>query len=174
MKTERRRRGGLLRSSLLVLLLLLTGTAARAEDGYRLWLRYDALPRRALRLYRPLVTSVVVQGKSATLDATRAELVEGCAGLFGRPVASSERVERDGAIVVGTPNSSPLIDGLGWARQLDALGPEGFVIRSAKLKGRAVTVIASKGDAGALYGAFHSLRLLQTLRPVGNLNVSER
>src|SRR4051794_30252592 len=103
------RRGSVLRQSLLVVLLLITATAARAEDGYRLWLRYDALPARALRVYRPLVTSVVVQGKSATLDAARAELSEGCAGMLGRSVPSSERVERDGAIVVGTPKSSPLI-----------------------------------------------------------------
>lgn len=174
MKTERRRRDGVLGASLLVLLLSLTGTAARAEDGYRLWLRYDALPERALRVYRPLVTSVVVQGRSATLDAARAELAEGCAGLLGRPIPLSERVERDGAIVVGTPKSSPLIDSLGWARQLDALGPEGFRIRSVRLGGRGVTVIASKGEAGALYGVFHLLRLMQALRPVGDLNVSER
>src|ERR1700754_219417 len=135
MKTERSRRDGLLRLSLLVLLMLPAGTAARAEDGYRLWLRYDALPERALRAYRPLVTSVVVQGKSATLDAARAELSEGCAGLLGRPVPSTERVERDGAIVAGTPKSSPLIGRLGWARQLEALGAEGFLIRSLKLKG---------------------------------------
>jgi len=173
MKAERSLREIVSRSSLLVVLLLLTGTA-EAEDGYRLWLRYDALPARALRAYRPLVTSVVVQGRSATLDAARAELVEGCAGLLGRPIPSADRVGRDGAIVVGTPKSSPLIDGLGWTRQLDALGAEGFLIRSVRLRGRAVTVIASEGEAGALYGAFHFLRLMQTLRPVGNLNVSER
>jgi alpha-glucuronidase len=173
MKAERSRCDIVLRSSLFVLLLLLTGTA-KAEDGYRLWLRYDALPARALRAYRPLVTSVVVEGKSATLDAARAELVEGCAGLLGRSVPAPQKLERDGAVVVGTPKSSPLIDGLGWTRQLDALGAEGFLIRSVKLEGRAVTVIASKGEAGALYGAFHFLRLMQTLRPVGNLSVSER
>lgn len=174
MNAERSRRDSVLRPPLLALLLLLAGASARAEDGYRLWLRYDALPARALRLYRPLVTSVVVEGKSATLDAARAELLEGCSGLLGLTVPSSERVERDGAIVVGTPETSTLVGGLGWARQLDALGGEGFLIRSARLKGRAVTVIASVGEAGALYGVFHFLRLLQTLRPVAGLNVSER
>src|ERR1700749_2694120 len=148
MKTEPVRRDSLLRLLLFVLLLSVTGTAARAEDGYRLWLRYDALPERALRVYRPLVTSVVAQGKSATLDAARAELSEGCAGLLGRPVPSTGRVEGDGAIVAGTPKSSPLINRLGWTRQLETLGAEGFLIRSLKLKGRAVTVIASEGEAG--------------------------
>jgi alpha-glucuronidase len=175
MNAERNLIGGRgLSASLLLALMFLAGASAKADDGYRLWLRYDALPRRSLRVYRPLVSSIVVQGDSATLDAARAELVEGCAGLLDRSIPSTQRIERDGAVVVGTPKSSVLIAELGWARQLGALGPEGFRIRSLKLKGRAVTVIASVGEAGALYGAFHFLRLMQTLRPLGKLDVSER
>jgi alpha-glucuronidase len=174
MNAERSRGVGGLSASLLFALLFLASASAKAEDGYRLWLRYDALPERALRLYRPLVNSIVVQGKSATLDAARAELVEGCTGLLGRSIPSTDRIERDGALVVGTPKSSVLVAKLGWARQLDALGPEGFRIRSVRVGGRAVTVIASVGEAGALYGAFHLLRLMQTLRPLSNLDVSER
>ena len=155
-------------------LQLLAGATAAAEDGYRLWLRYDPLPRRMVEVYRPRVASVVVEGKSPTLDAIRTELVGGCTGLLGGSVPLAEKVERDGAVVVGTPQSSPLVAGLGWQRQLDALGPEGFRIRSAKLGGRSVTVIASGGEAGALYGAFHFLRLLQTQQPINNLDISQK
>ena len=155
-------------------LQLLAGATAAAEDGYRLWLRYDPLPRRMVEVYRPRVASVVVEGKSPTLDAIRTELVGGCTGLLGGSVPLAEKVERDGAVVVGTPQSSPLVAGLGWQRQLDALGPEGFRIRSAKLGGRPVTVIASGGEAGALYGAFHFLRLLQTQQPVADLDISQK
>ena len=155
-------------------LQLLAGATAAAEDGYRLWLRYDPLPRRMVEVYRPRVASVVVEGKSPTLDAIRTELVGGCTGLLGGSVPLAEKVERDGAVVVGTPQSSPLVAGLGWQRQLDALGPEGFRIRSAKLGGRSVTVIASGGEAGALYGAFHFLRLLQTQQPVADLDISQK
>jgi alpha-glucuronidase len=153
---------------------LLAASTAKAEDGYRLWLRYDALPGEAAEGYRRQITSVVVQGKSPTLDAVRTELVGGCTGLLGGPVQFAGRVERDGAVVAGTPSGSPLIAGLGWHRQLAALGPEGFRIRTARLGGRAVTVIASQGEAGALYGAFHFLRLLQTLQPVNDLDISQR
>ncbi len=155
-------------------LQLLAGATAAAEDGYRLWLRYDPLPRRMVEVYRPRVASVVVEGKSPTLDAIRTELAGGCTGLLGGSVPLAEKVERDGAVVVGTPQSSPLVAGLGWQRQLDALGPEGFRIRSAKLGGRSVTVIASGGEAGALYGAFHFLRLLQTQQPINNLDISQK
>ena len=37
-----------------------------------------------------------------------------------------------------------------------------------------MTVIASEGEIGALYGAFHFLRLVQTLRPIDDLDVGQR
>ena len=148
--------------------------AARGEDGYRLWLRYDPLPRQIIEVYRPRVASVVVEGHSPTLDAARTELVSGCTGLLGRSVPLAEKVERDGAVVAGTPQSSRLIGGLGWQRQLAALGPEGFRIRSIKLGGHTVTVIASSGETGALYGVFHFLRLMQTQQSVRHLDVSQK
>src|SRR5215216_6687936 len=101
-----------------VVLQFFIGATAKAEDGYRLWLRYDPLPRQVIGAYRPHVTSVVVPGVSATLDAIRAELARGCAGLFASPVPLAAGVDRDGALVVGTPKSSPLIAGLNWGRQL--------------------------------------------------------
>ena len=160
---------------LAVALQLCTGAEALADDGYRLWLRYDPLPANVVKDYRPRVTSVVVQGHSPTLDALRTELVRGSTGLLGGAVPlATEKVERDGAVIVGTPSGSPLIDGLGWGRQLAALGPEGFRLRSVKLGGRAVTVIASQGEVGALYGAFHFLRLLQTQQSIANLDVSRQ
>jgi alpha-glucuronidase len=148
--------------------------SARAEDGYRLWLRYDRLPDRALVAYRPRIASVVAPGSSATLDAIRTELVAGCSGLLGQPTPVAPDIDRDGALVVGTPRSSPIIAGLGWSRQLTELGPQGFRIRSLRLGGHLVNVIASDGELGALYGAFHFLRLVQTLQPVDDLDVSQR
>src|SRR5258708_4805890 len=108
------------------------GAKAQAEDGYRLWLRYDPLPARVAGGYRPRVTSVVVNGSSATLDALRAELISGCGGLLGRPIPAAGGVNQAGAVVAGTPESSPLIKRLGWETQLAQLGPEGFRIRSVK------------------------------------------
>ena len=153
---------------------LATTSVAKGEDGYRLWLRYELLPKQMIAAYRPRVTSVVAPGKSASLNAIRAELVEGCTGLLGRPVQVAEMVVSDGAIVVGTPTSSSLISGLGWQRQLAGLGTEGFRIRSFKLGHHSVTIIASNSEVGALYGAFYFLRLMQTLQPIDNLEVSEK
>ena len=43
-----------------VAILLFGGAITKAEDGYRLWLRYDPLPKQSIDVYRPRVTSVVV------------------------------------------------------------------------------------------------------------------
>jgi len=159
---------------LVVMFLVMGGTAAQADDGYRLWLRYDSLPAPLIRAYRERVTSVVVTGNSATLDNIRTELVNGFTGLLGAPVPLRSDADRDGVVVVGTPKSSTLIGGLRWQAQLARLGPEGFRIRSVKLGGHSVTVIASNSEVGALYGAFHFLRLLQTQQPINALDVIQK
>jgi alpha-glucuronidase len=155
-------------------ILFLAAASAKAEDGYRLWLRYDPLPKQALEGYRPRVAAVIAQGDSATARAIREELATGLSGLLGAPIPVAERLDRDGAVIAGTPKSSSLIAGLKWDRQIAGLGAEGFRIRSVKLSGRAATVIAANSELGALYGAFHFLRLIQTSQPIDNLDLTQK
>jgi alpha-glucuronidase len=56
---------------------------------------------------------------------------------------------------------------------LTGLGSEGYVIRSVDVDGHGATVIAGGGDAGALYGAFHFLRLIQTRQALDDLDIRE-
>ncbi len=174
MHSEQRRSCGTLLASLAIAIIFVTGAISKAEDGYRLWLRYDPLPKRTIEAYRPRIASVVVPGDSATLEVIRTELVNGCTGLLGSAVPIANEANRDGAVIAGTLKSSPQIATLGWERQLADLGPEGFRIRSLKIGYRSVIVIASSGEVGALYGAFHFLRLLQTLQPIDKLDVSQK
>src|SRR5690349_13587289 len=161
-------------SQLTIAFLVFAVTTARAEDGYRLWLRYDPLPKEYLRVYNPHVTAMVAPGNSATLDAIRGELAQGLSGLLGRTIPLVNDVDRDGVILVGTPRNSPQIASLRWERPLALLGAEGFRIRSLRLGNHPVTVIASQSEVGALYGTFYFLRLIQTLQPIASLNVTER
>ena len=156
-----------------ITLLLLATTTASAEDGYRLWFRYDSLPASAAAAYRSQITSLVVDGKSPTFEIIRDELTDGLAKLLGKSISRNEKIDRDGAVVVVTAKSS-LAAGLNWKRQLETLGPEGFRIASVRLGGHSVIVIASAGEVGALYGAFHFLRLLETLKPIAGLNIVEK
>jgi len=159
---------------LAVVIIFVAGAISKAEDGYRLWLRYDPLPRQTIESYRPRITSIVVAGDSATLAAIRTELVSGCSGLLGSKVPVADEVNRDGAVIAGTPKSSPEIGRLGWERQLADLGPEGFRVRAIRLGRHSVTVIAANTEVGALYGVFHFLRLMQTLQPINRLDVTQK
>ncbi|HEY2962495.1 MAG TPA: alpha-glucuronidase family glycosyl hydrolase [Pyrinomonadaceae bacterium] len=157
-----------------VLLVLLCGFAsvAKGDDGYRLWLRYEQLPARSMNLYRERIKSIAVQGKSTTFDAIRNELRLGCTGLLATPV-NVEQDSDDASVVVGLPETSSLIRKLRWETDLKKLGPEGFRIRTIREANRSVVVIAATTDIGALYGAFHFLRLLQTEQPIDRLQIDQ-
>jgi len=150
------------------------GAIAHAETGYDLWLRYVPVHDAATRgAYAKAITAIVAPDASPTARVVRAELERGLGGVLGVRVPVSVHVA-DGAVVVGTPTGSPLIAALGWGDALGRLGDEGYLIRSAKVGGHAATVIASRGEAGTLYGAFHFLRLMQTGQPIAALDISQR
>src|ERR1051325_2285089 len=125
-----------------VLFVLFCGiSTVRADDGYRLWLRYEQLPSRSLSLYRQRIQSIAVHGNSATFDAIRGELSAGCAGLLGTPIVVGDRDEA--SVIVGTPQTSNFIRGLGWAAELQKLESGGYRIRTVRDGNRTVVVIAS-------------------------------
>jgi alpha-glucuronidase len=155
-------------------LALAAAHPARAETGYDLWLRYAPVTDDAARAdYRKAATAIVAQDRGPTATIAAAELERGLGKLLAAPVPRANAV-RAGAIVIGTPAGSPLVSALGWSAELDPLGPEGYVIRSTRIGGQPATVIASRGEQGLLYGAFHLLRLVQTGQPVAALHVSAR
>ena len=141
---------------------------ALAEDGYDLWLRYRPIEGSSLGRYRTAATEIVQSGRSPTLLAAQVEMTRGLAGLLGEapPVASG--VTQNGAIVLGTPATSSTVAGLPG---LPDTATEGYVIRTASVNGRRVTIIGAGSEIGVLYGAFHFLRLLQTRQPVENLDL---
>jgi alpha-glucuronidase len=142
-------------------LIFLISSPAQAEDGHRLWLRYDPLPAPLLSRYRVLATEIVVQADGAVARSAANELQRGLSGLLARPVPLRSAVDRDGAIVVR-------------ADKIADVGSEGFVVRSERVAGHRSTIIAANTERGLLYGAFALLRLIQTGRPIGRLNVTDR
>ncbi|MGH8026793.1 MAG: alpha-glucuronidase family glycosyl hydrolase, partial [Pseudoxanthomonas sp.] len=154
-----------------LLAMMLWLPLAHAEDGYDLWLRYRAVSDQQGEIYRAQVSQLVAARATPMQVATGAELSRGLRGLLGVEIPASAAVTRNGALIVGTPTSSPVIAGL--RLELAGLGREGYLIRSVEVDGHAATVIAANGDAGALYGAFHFLRLLQTGQSLERLQVRE-
>ena len=154
------------------LLGLAVGRTAWAEDGYRLWLRYEPVADAGRRAeYQRAAEHLLVQEPSDTGRAIGAELARGLSGLTGATVTADGAA---GGVLVGTPAGSPLVRALGWDADLAAVGDDGFVIRRATVAGRPTLVVASAGKPGLLYGAFDLLRRMQTAQPIDTLNVSQR
>jgi alpha-glucuronidase len=157
------------------MLLLLAGwgaaAAALAEDGYDLWLRYRPLPSEWVEAYRHHASEITLpQSPSPTLDIARAELSRGLGGLLGTVPSVAAQPTMDGSIILGTPQSSPLVARLGLT--LKPLGAEGYVIHSLTYESHRVTIIAANDDVGVLYGTFHFLRLLQTHQTLEHLELA--
>ncbi|SDL10358.1 alpha-glucuronidase [Catalinimonas alkaloidigena] len=161
------------RFSLFVFCCLLVSLPSFAEDGYRLWLRYDPIADQAVRTrYQAALKNVLMEGDSPTLVAAREELMEGLRGLLDTNVPFNPAVQ-DGTLLVGTLQTLAPVGELNLEKPLRQVGDEGYLIFTTKLKRRNVTVVAANTDVGVLYGCFHLLRLLQTHQPLQNLNLQE-
>ena len=142
------------------------------EDGSQLWLRYPKIALASkLTEYQSALTHVVNAGNSATLQLAQAEVVKGLSGLLGQTVATADAPTGDGAVVLGTPDSSSLIKGLAIA-DLSKVGNEGYVIQAAVLGGKQAIIVAGNTDVGVLHGAFAFLRHLQCFRPLQGLAIT--
>lgn len=124
---------------------------AQADDGYRLWLRYERITDDALRnsyvaaarnisLFLPETT------ESSTLAAAREELTAGISGLL-EIQPQFKRIQNP---------ADP------------SLGAEGFAIKSTP---NGIQILANR-EIGILYGAFALLRYLQTHQPLARLDVT--
>ncbi len=148
---------------------------ALAEDGYKLWLRYNKISSpKLLSRYKSSVTQVVINPSCPVLKAAQEEIEMGLKGMFQKDIPVSSSVSVNGALILGTPDESPLVKNLIKTGDLNRLGEEGYVIRSLLYKNHPVTVIAANKPAGVLYGVFHFLRLIQTEESISNLNIQSK
>ncbi len=158
---------------MLFLTVVMPVLVASAEDGYRLWLRYDVVSDLALRnAYLKHISGWVMEGSSPTLEVAKKELQHGLNGLLSANITEVRQVDRDGIVVAGTPASSSLLNSAEIAEKLKDLGNEGYIIFSSRIRQKNAIVIAGNRDIGVLYGIFHFLRLLQTGQVISNLEIA--
>jgi alpha-glucuronidase len=148
-------------------------TDLKSEDGYRLWLRYDLISDpQVLDSYRKMVDSWIIEGDSPVLKSSAGELQMGLSGLLGKSITEVKTVGKNGTIIAGTPESSPIIASLKLDKRLAELGDEGYLIFNTKYKRKKVIVIAANKEQGVLYGTFHFLRLLQMHEDISLLAIA--
>jgi alpha-glucuronidase len=138
-------------------LLIVMASAASAEDGYDLWLRYRPVEPQWRGAYASRATAVVELSHSPTLDAAAGELRRGISGMLGAAPGSTLA---DGAIVL-------------VAEARSRGGGEGYCLESTRVGGHPVTLIKGTSGVEALYGAFAYLRLMQTRSLPARLNICD-
>ena len=159
-------------SLVFMLFMLAALNFANADDGYRLWLKYDLISDvRLLKEYKKLIHAAMVKGESATIQAARNELQAGLNGLLGSTIPQVNNVTENGIIMAGAFKNFPLLQDANLKISLMQVGDEGFVISSMKVNGKKVIFITANKDIGVLYGVFHFLKLLQTNQDISTLNV---
>ncbi|MDM8004182.1 MAG: alpha-glucuronidase family glycosyl hydrolase, partial [Bacteroidota bacterium] len=162
-------------SFLLVVLLLVPAAPVLADDGYRLWLGFDPVTDRAyLKDCGQRFGNVIITGDSPVLRTAHDEFIAGLASMTGMRISEVTSPEGRGTLIAGTFSSSPLIATLLPDAVPGATGEEGYVIRSIKQGRRHITVVASEGERGVLYGLFQLLRLISTGSPLDNLDITEQ
>lgn len=154
-----------------LLSLLFKTSDLQAEDGYRLWLRYDLIAdSQKLKTYRQSLQGWIVDGSSPTLTVVKDELAVGLSGLLGMNIPNVSGINKNGILVVGTSQSS-LLSKLNLSGKLKNTRPDGFVIFNTFINGKKAIVITANEDSGVMYGVFHFLRLLQTHQNIDNLSI---
>ena len=150
-----------------LLVYFIFGVAAlRAEDGYRLWLRYDKIDDPILlQQYQSRISTINFPTNSATSIVAKKELLDGLQGLLNKKINESTQLVTNSIIVALNYTSQGAT-----RKNYDSLGREGFVIFTLNAK-RHITVISAHTDAGILYGVFYFLRMIQTHQSIAGLNV---
>jgi alpha-glucuronidase len=96
-----------------------------AEEGYRLWLRYDKIDDAALlQQYRNEILSIKFTDSSPTLLAAKEELSKGLSGSLDKKISEQSAI-KNGCVLVGTASASD-IRSLISNDVFKNLGTEGF------------------------------------------------
>lgn len=82
---------------------ILSGGVNRAEDGYRLWLRYDKISNQTiLKSYQNQIKGWIVEGESKIIESAKEELQNGLNGLFGKEIPNVKNVKTHGILIAST------------------------------------------------------------------------
>jgi alpha-glucuronidase len=142
----------------ILILLCFISITSFADDGSRLWLKYDLIQDSAIRnAYIKTIKKIVLTTKTESSEIAAAELKLALKGMIGKDIAISH-------VNSGSKTVQLIIDA-----GLSEIEKDGFKIQSGK---RGVKIIG-KTDIGLLYGTFAFIRQLQTLQDISDLSITE-
>lgn len=162
----------LMRLTIAAILFLSLSCIARAENGYDLWLRYNEIENKNVRLeYSRFASEVYFEEYSPIATSAKEELARALPSMLGSDVAITSKLRRSGTIIIGKENSLYSL-GISLKHESKKLGNDGFIVRSINVRGYRCILIYSNSDEGLLYGTFHLLRMMQSNKSLQNLNIT--
>ncbi len=143
-----------------IALLLMMAFVARAEDGSRLWLRYEPVSDPMRTLVSQTLLNVNADLSNPSLKLAAEELQQAIKGFTGNELRHTTRPASQ-TIVLAT-GGSRIANQLGLRSELSKLHRDGYIIRPIVRNNRSMLVIASPTPVGVLYGVFGLIRAIQT------------
>jgi alpha-glucuronidase len=131
-----------------------------ADDGSRLWLKYDLLKdTRQREVYATVAKFISFKDDSPIVASAVNELQMGFEGLLGKKAVITRNANgKTGGIIIEVSTDSANVQNL---------VEDGFSINSQKGN----IIIKAKTPSGVLYGAFELLRNIQTGKSLEKLNI---
>ncbi|WP_371310366.1 alpha-glucuronidase family glycosyl hydrolase [Hyphomonas sp.] len=155
---------------LLFVLFLTTVSPVLAEDGYRLWLRYERLAGRPAGA--PDSVMLACDVASPTFEAALAEVRRATGSMLGKSLPETTRL-KGRALVLASPACNTRLPQAVLPSE-DDVGAEGYAIRTTKIGWKTVTVISARSDIGVLYGTFAYLQRMSEGEPLKGLDLVSR
>lgn len=132
-----------------------------AQPGYNLWLEHKLLNQPSVTTYKAQVNAMVFPITGKTDHIAKKELLTAFNGLLNFSPVETEKINENGTLIVGTPNSlSQILEEKHFA-SLDTMGREGYHIQTLSVAGRHITTILANTEIGVLYGVYAFIGLLQ-------------
>ncbi|MFZ9144073.1 MAG: mannonate dehydratase, partial [Aquirufa sp.] len=151
--------------SFLAMFLVVCSFALKADDGYRLWLKFDKVASAAR--YAPYASSVSSEFASTPiLETARKELANGLKGLTG---VAPRAISENGSIQFVKDATIPAE---GFEIQVDKKVQ--VKVEGLSVVGRKYIRIKASSDRGILYGVFELLRMIQQEKPLANISSSPK
>lgn len=132
-----------------------------AEDGSRLWLRFQA----GEAAHITTITSLYGDTSSTAVEEFQLAWTQ----MTGSPLPIVDKWT-NGTLVIGTPKYKR-IRSLGYNATLKAMGQEGYLLKTEK---ESLTLVLSESENGLLYGVYHLLRLIQTQQSLVSIDIAEK
>src|SRR5690606_4327871 len=143
----------------LCLTLLLIFTKRSAENGYRLWLRYNPMPAATAKNYQPFLHHISIPDSSATQKIILQEWKLAFAGWCMKEPAINNAKPNSASVSYSRPSNS----------NNSLHNKEAYSISSNNSTNQ--IFIESGSDIGWLYATFVLLQKIQSGLPIHNLKI---